>query len=81
MPRGALPAFAEGGTVPGPEGSPQVILAHGGEEVIPADGKGGTTIGGGGSMTIVLQLNGRELARAVLAEADFRRARGTFIPR
>jgi hypothetical protein len=43
-PRGALPAFAEGGTVPGPEGSPQVILAHGGEEITPVDGKGGTTI-------------------------------------
>ena len=42
IPHGALPAFAEGGTVPGPEGSPQVILAHGGETVTPSGG--GTTI-------------------------------------
>jgi len=42
IPRGALPAFAEGGTVPGPEGSPQMILAHGGETVTPSGG--GTTI-------------------------------------
>ena len=32
----ALPAFDEGGTVPGRIGEPRLILAHGGEEVIPA---------------------------------------------
>jgi hypothetical protein len=33
----AYEAFAEGGTVSGPAGSPQMILAHGGETVFTAD--------------------------------------------
>lgn len=34
-----LPHFATGGVVPGPIGSPQVIVAHGGETVTPPGGK------------------------------------------
>lgn len=32
---GVVPQFAAGGQVPGPVGSPQLILAHGGETVLP----------------------------------------------
>jgi len=42
-----VPSFDGGGTVPGPMGSPQLILAHGGEQVFTpaqAAGGGGTTI-------------------------------------
>jgi hypothetical protein len=57
--------FALGGRVPGPKGSPQIILAHGGEEVVPlhdpnamkkyqTNGVGhGLTGGGGGGSTYV----------------------------
>jgi hypothetical protein len=39
-----LPSFKDGGTVPGATGAPQLVVAHGGEEVIPnqsPDGMGG----------------------------------------
>lgn len=32
-----IPAFAEGGIMPGPRGKPGLAILHGGEEVIPAD--------------------------------------------
>lgn len=32
---GRIPGFDTGGTVPGPVGSPQLIMAHGGETVLP----------------------------------------------
>lgn len=32
---GELPSFDEGGIVPGPIGSPQLVVAHGGEEITP----------------------------------------------
>ena len=35
----ALPSFGNGGTVPGPIGSPQIIKAHGGEIVLPTHKK------------------------------------------
>lgn len=44
-------AFAEGGIVPGPRGSAQLILAHGGETVLPTH-KGGFA---GNQTTIVVQ--------------------------
>lgn len=48
------PGFADGGVVPGAPGSPQLILAHGGEVVLNKDqqkaGVGGLTIG---SLTVV----------------------------
>lgn len=33
------PPFARGGKVPGPDGNPQPILAHGGEEVLDSRGR------------------------------------------
>lgn len=36
----ALPAFDQGGIVPGPVGSPQMIKAHGGETILPTHKKG-----------------------------------------
>lgn len=42
----AIPEFATGGMVPGPVGSPQLILAHGGEQVLTQEqqrGRGGVT--------------------------------------
>ncbi|MDO8704084.1 MAG: hypothetical protein Q7J84_03980 [Sulfuricaulis sp.] len=38
---GGIPSFALGGTVPGPVGSPRLIVAHGGEHVIPIGRSGG----------------------------------------
>lgn len=47
-----LPAFEKGGVVPGPPGSPQVILAHGGEVVVPRGLPGGGIISDvGGAVT------------------------------
>jgi hypothetical protein len=34
-----IPGYDTGGTVPGPRGAPQLILAHGGETVVPAGGR------------------------------------------
>ena len=51
-----IKAFAEGGVVPGPRGSPQLILAHGGETVLPTH-KGGYTASGGG-VTVNLTVQG-----------------------
>ena len=35
---GGLPSFQTGGVVPGPFGSPQLVVAHGGEEITPVGG-------------------------------------------
>ena len=35
----SLPGFAAGGTVPGPYGSPQLVVAHGGEHFLGMDGR------------------------------------------
>ena len=64
---GRLPSFQQGGRVPGPVGSPQVILAHGGEEVIPVGGRGGDI-----NLTINLDPGGppvRDQLNAALPEA------------
>jgi len=45
----AIPAFDEGGMVPGALGSPQLILAHGGEVVVPPQGIRVANSGGGGA--------------------------------
>ncbi len=45
-------AFAEGGTVPGPVGAPQLAIVHGGEYVIPNGAKGGASPGGNTYVTI-----------------------------
>ena len=41
-----VPSFGDGGTVPGSIGSPQLIMAHGGETVLPThkNGYGGVSI-------------------------------------
>ena len=39
-----IPSFGQGGTVPGPMGSPQLVMAHGGEKITPAGRGGGDTI-------------------------------------
>jgi hypothetical protein len=41
-----LPKFDQGGVVPGTVGSPQLILAHGGETVLPTHKPGGGMAGG-----------------------------------
>lgn len=41
-----LPTFDKGGVVPGTVGSPQLILAHGGETVLPTHKPGGGMAGG-----------------------------------
>lgn len=42
---GKIPGFDDGGVVPGPRGSPQLVLAHGGETVLPTH-KGPASTGG-----------------------------------
>lgn len=42
---GAIPAFAEGGIVPGPTGKAQLAIVHGGEAVVPP---GSQIVGGSG---------------------------------
>jgi len=50
------PAFAYGGVVPGKQGEPQMIMAHGGERVTNANGRGGKGgEGGGNSFTVNVQ--------------------------
>ena len=39
-----IPTFAQGGVVPGPMGSPRLVMAHGGETITPAGKGGGDTI-------------------------------------
>jgi len=48
IPNVNLPAYASGGTVPGPVGQPQLAIVHGGEEITPASGGGGGGSGSGG---------------------------------
>ena len=55
-----IPHFAQGGTVPGPLNSPQLIVAHGGETVVPTSRSG---VGGGHSHAIYM--DGRLVAEAV----------------
>lgn len=40
---GMIPAFGDGGVVPGPIGAPKLIMAHGGETVLPTHESGGFT--------------------------------------
>lgn len=46
---GRVNHYADGGVVPGPKGSPQLAIVHGGEEVLRPDQRGG---GGGGTVNI-----------------------------
>ena len=73
IPKFSFPSFATGGTVPGTRGSPQMIVAHGGETVTNANAvqRGGNGGGGGGGMVINLTVNAgignpQETARAIV---------------
>lgn len=44
---GGIPVFDSGGVVPGPRGSDQLIMAHGGETVLPTHKRGASAFGGG----------------------------------
>ena len=65
-----------GGVVPGPIGSPQPIMAHGGERIVPAGGPSG----GGGGVTININTgvgDPQAIARAVAnALEDYNRLIG-----
>ena len=56
-----IPQFAGGGTVPGPLGAPQLILAHGGEHIVPHRATGSPTI-------IRIELDREVLSQAVLGD-------------
>lgn len=49
-----IPGFATGGIVPGPIGSPQLALVHGGEEVVP---HGKTQIGGSSGSGVTINVS------------------------
>jgi phage-related minor tail protein len=71
---GGILGFDTGGVVPGPIGSAQLAVVHGGETILPTH-KGG----GMGAQTVVIpvMIDGREVARAVWREDDERdRRRG-----
>lgn len=51
-----LPGFDTGGIVPGPIGSPQMIIAHGGETVLPTH-KSGTAGGWTGDQNVNVTIN------------------------
>ena len=56
-----IPQFAGGGTVPGPLGAPQLIVAHGGEHIVPHRATGSPTI-------IRIELDREVLSQAVLGD-------------
>lgn len=64
-------AFDSGGVVAGPRGSPQLVLAHGGETFLPTHKSGFAPIGGGGGLTVnvALTVNG-----SVMTERDLTRS-------
>ena len=53
---GNIPGFQTGGIVPGPAGSPRLIMAHGGEEVIS---RGRTRLGGSGGAVVNVFIDGQ----------------------
>lgn len=63
---GVIPGFAKGGTVPGPKGSKQLVVAHGGEEITnPAMGGGS----GGGDIYLTVQAgvgDPQEIAKTIV---------------
>ena len=58
-----VPAYAEGGLVPGPVGAPQLAVVHGGDYVVPASV--GMT---GGPIHIHVQVGTREIGEMVLKD-------------
>lgn len=69
---GPVRPYQSGGVVPGPIGSPQLGLLHGGETVVPTHQ---------GPMTVVVPvyLNGREIARALGQQANRQSGTGAGI--
>jgi hypothetical protein len=50
-----IPGFASGGIVPGSIGQPQLVVAHGGEQITPA---GQLPTGGGGGASVIVNVYG-----------------------
>ncbi len=72
-----LPGFANGGIVPGPIGSPQVAVVHGGERVTPAGSGSGVTVVLQGPMFLGGESDARKLADIIGAELQ-RKSRGGY---
>jgi uncharacterized membrane protein len=77
----ALPQAGAGGIVPGPRGSPQLLIAHGGETVLPTHTMGAEAaiaqVLGGGSSTFNITVNvplGASAAQVGAATVDAIRA-------
>jgi hypothetical protein len=71
-----LPGFETGGVIPGPTGSPQLVIAHGGETIVPSHKQNG---GGQPGNTFNISINANDSAggqRAANAFVDTLRARG-----
>lgn len=66
---GGLQAFDSGGIVQGPYGSPQVILAHAGEEVRPLGG----TSSSGGNVYVTVNVGGNVTADHAIADTVYDR--------
>jgi hypothetical protein len=64
VPEAEIPSFAEGGIVPGPLGSPQMVIAHGGEPIGYGAGAGGA----GGGMTVNVNVAGSVWSSGDLAQ-------------
>lgn len=62
--------FAAGGTVPGPYGSPQLILAHGGEEITPL-GNSGTDNSGGNTYVVNVVVQGNAVYQNQLKDVVY----------
>ena len=53
----SLPSFNTGGIVPGPRGTPQLILAHAGETILPTHRRGGLS-SGSGNVNVTVNVQG-----------------------
>jgi hypothetical protein len=72
---GGFQAFDTGGVVKGPKGSPQWVLAHGGETVLPTHKKpidqfmpAAASLGGNGGRAVVINVHGSVIAERELEE-------------
>lgn len=70
-----LPEFAQGGVVPGAIGQPQLVLAHGGEEILTRGRQ--MRSGGGDTIVVPVSIGGEEIDRIVI-DVDSRTARRGF---
>lgn len=74
----SLQAFDTGGVVKGPLGSPQLVVAHGGETILPTHQPGWSMDGSGQPVQVNLMLDGQVLASKVLNELTVMERRGTI---